>query len=158
MKCALFLFKLVTAKQHLALNTGLLFWYTLFPCVWSVLINARLSHLSPPPPPSLEYPNTSKDSVEADQHSKLRMTFTLLNQINSEPVVVHQVTISTMYTHSGTFWYFHFSPCYLLKLAFNFEAQWLELCEFTIIATSPPGICTPDFWSAGDILCSHSRQ
>ncbi len=52
MKCALFLFKLVTAKQHLALNTGLLFWYTLFPCVWSVLINARLSHLSPPPPQS----------------------------------------------------------------------------------------------------------
>ncbi|XP_064383244.1 dolichyl-diphosphooligosaccharide--protein glycosyltransferase subunit 2-like [Halichondria panicea] len=42
---------------------------------------------------TLEYPNTSKDSVEADQHSKLRMTFTLLNQINSEPVVVHQAFV-----------------------------------------------------------------
>lgn len=40
---------------------------------------------------SLEYPNTSKASVEADHHSKVMMTFVLLNQVNSEPVTVHQV-------------------------------------------------------------------
>ena len=41
--------------------------------------------------PSLDYPNRSKDTVEADQHSRVVMVFTLLNKANSEQVLVHQV-------------------------------------------------------------------
>ena len=43
---------------------------------------------------SLEYPNTSKDTLEADQHSKVIMEFTLLNKETKKLVLVHQVSIS----------------------------------------------------------------
>lgn len=43
---------------------------------------------------SLEYPNTSKDTLEADQHSKIIMEFTLLNKETKKLVLVHQVSIS----------------------------------------------------------------
>ncbi len=43
---------------------------------------------------SLEYPNSSKESLQADQHSKIVMTFTLVNNEGSTPITVHQVRIS----------------------------------------------------------------
>lgn len=43
---------------------------------------------------SLEYPNSSKDTLEADQHSKVVMKFTLLNRDTRKSVRVHQVRLS----------------------------------------------------------------
>jgi oligosaccharyltransferase complex subunit delta (ribophorin II) len=42
---------------------------------------------------SLEYPNSSKDTLEADQHSKVVMTFSLLNKETRKSVVVHQAFV-----------------------------------------------------------------
>jgi len=42
---------------------------------------------------SLDYPNRSKQTLEADQHSKVVMTFTLLNKVTSDPVTVHQAFV-----------------------------------------------------------------
>lgn len=42
---------------------------------------------------SLEYPNSSKETLEADQHSKLVMKFTLLNRDTRKAVRVHQAFV-----------------------------------------------------------------
>ena len=42
---------------------------------------------------SLEYPNSSKETLEADQHSKVIMKFTLLNKETKKAVLVHQVSM-----------------------------------------------------------------
>lgn len=41
---------------------------------------------------SLEYPNTSKVPLQADQHSKVAMSFSLVNKETSKPVTIHQVS------------------------------------------------------------------
>ena len=42
---------------------------------------------------SLEYPNSSTSILDADQHSKVVMKFTLLNKETKKSVQVHQVSI-----------------------------------------------------------------
>ena len=51
-------------------------------CTWCVTISS---------PASLEYPNTSSTTMQADQHSKVVMVFTLTNKEKSNPITVHQV-------------------------------------------------------------------
>ena len=56
-----------------------------------VKVGGQYAFIDPPFPHSLDYPNRSKDTVEADQHTKVAMTFSLLNKDTSEQVTVHQV-------------------------------------------------------------------
>lgn len=42
---------------------------------------------------SLDYPNASKETLKADQHTKVAMTFTLLNKDTKDKVTVHQAFI-----------------------------------------------------------------
>jgi len=41
---------------------------------------------------SLEYPNSSKETLQADQPTKVVMTFELVNSADSTLITVHQVS------------------------------------------------------------------
>lgn len=47
----------------------------------------------------LQYPTTSQDNLSADQHSKVKMTFQLLNKQNKEKVNVHQTFVRLVSAH-----------------------------------------------------------
>lgn len=80
---------------------------------------------------SLEYPNTSKVSLQgADQHSKVAMVFTLTNKENSKPVTVHQVSCR------------HCPPAIIIRC----HGLWDTFS----------GICKTFVGYARDLLCGHS--
>ena len=59
---------------------------------------------------SLDYPNRSKETLEADQHSKVVMTFTLINKVTSDPITVHQAFVRLTLVEQEIFYVAQPSP------------------------------------------------